>query len=84
MRRTGAPEVAVNDQLAELKARLRRVEDSLTGSSTGIAERVGIAQAVSRARRLLRHEDRTRPPSAAFRTSVEKAEIAASSSSVAK
>jgi hypothetical protein len=65
----------VNDELAALKARLRRMEESLArGGGPGIAERVGLAQAVSRARRLLRHEDRTRPPSAAFRASVEQAE----------
>jgi hypothetical protein len=71
----------VNDELAALKARLRKMEESLArDGGPGIAERVGLAQAVSRARRLLRHEDRTRPPSAAFRASVEQAELLATES----
>jgi hypothetical protein len=68
----------VNDDLAELKVRLRKIEGALSsGGAGGFAERVGLAQAVSRARRLLRHEDRTRAPSAAFRASVEQAELLA-------
>jgi hypothetical protein len=72
----------VNDDLGDLKARLRKVEESLaTGGGPGIGGRVELAQAVSRARRLLRREDRSRPPSAAFRASVEQAEQAAKGSS---
>ncbi len=68
----------MNDELAGLKARLRKVEASLSlNGGSGISGRVVLAQAVSRARRLLRHEDRTRPPSTAFRASVEQAEVAA-------
>jgi hypothetical protein len=65
----------VNEQLAELKARLRKVEDLLAEDETSsFADRVSLAQAVSRARRLVRHEDRTRAPTADFRASVERAE----------
>jgi hypothetical protein len=69
----------VNDELAELKARLRKMEESLArgGGDGAMAGHIGLAQAVSRARRLLRHEDRTRPPSTAFRASVEQAELVA-------
>jgi hypothetical protein len=73
-------EVVVNQELAELKARLRKIEESLAGAGGGVAARIGLAQAVSRARRLLRREDRTRAPSAAFRASIEQAEHVASSS----
>jgi hypothetical protein len=70
--------VNVNDELAELKSRLRRMEEALaTAGGPGIADRVPLAQAVSRARRLARREDRTRPPSAEFRASVEEAELLA-------
>ena len=65
----------MNDQLAELKARLRKVEEVLAEDrSLGASERVSLAQAVSRARRLVRREDRTRAPTADFRASVEEAE----------
>jgi hypothetical protein len=63
----------VNDELSELKSRLRRVEEALA-TGAGSSDRVDLAQAVSHARRLARREDRTRPPSAAFRASVERAE----------
>jgi hypothetical protein len=71
----------VNDDLAELKARLRKIEEQLAsnGDASAIQARVGILQAVSRARRLVRHEDRTRAPSAEFRASVEQAETLAAS-----
>ncbi len=65
----------MNDELAELKGRLRNVEAVLARErGPGLAERVRLAQAVSRARRLVRREDRTRAPSAEFRSSVEDAE----------
>jgi hypothetical protein len=67
----------VNDELAELKARLRKTEELLAQGESELSARVSLAQAVSRARRILRHEDRTRPPSSAFRASVEQAELAA-------
>jgi hypothetical protein len=68
----------VNAELAELKTRLRNMEELLAhGAGNGLRERVGLAQAVSRARRLVRHEDRTRAPSAEFRASVEQAEVIA-------
>jgi len=68
----------VNDDLAQLKARLRTIEESLSRNGrSGSSEQIVLAQAVDRARRLLRHEDRTRPPSEAFRASVEQAEHAA-------
>ena len=63
----------MNDEMGELKARLRRIEATL--KDEGVAgNRVPLAQAVSRARRLLQHADRTRAPSAELRTSVERAE----------
>ena len=65
----------MNDELRELKGRLRHVESVLSTSGTvGVSERVGLAQAVSRARRLLYHADRTRAPSGALRACVEEAE----------
>jgi hypothetical protein len=71
----------VNDQLAELKTRLRKIEELLAhGEGSALQERVGLAQAVSRARRLVRHEDRTRAPSTEFRASVEQAETLAAAS----
>jgi hypothetical protein len=71
----------VNDELAELKTRLRRLEELLAhGNESVLHERVALAQAVSRARRLVRHEDRTRAPSTEFRASVERAELLAAAS----
>lgn len=71
----GAHEVSVNDELAELKARLRKVEEVLASDgNSGFAGRMRLAQAVSRARRLVRREDRSRPPTDRFRASVEEAE----------
>jgi hypothetical protein len=68
----------VNDELSELKARLRKSEHVLaTRGDTASAQRIRLAQAVSRARRLVRHEDRTKAPSRAFRASVEEAELLA-------
>jgi hypothetical protein len=65
----------VNDELAELKERLRKLEAQLSqGDGSGLSDRIRLAQAVSRARRLVRREDRTRTPSAEFRASVEDAE----------
>lgn len=65
----------MNDELSELKGRLRKMEELLAvAGGSALTERVSLAQAVSRARRLVRHEDRTRPPSAEFRASVEQAE----------
>jgi hypothetical protein len=64
----------VNDEMGELKARLRRIETNLTRDGVGV-DRVALAQAVSRARRLMHHADRTRAPSAELRTSVERAEL---------
>ncbi|HET7752562.1 MAG TPA: hypothetical protein VFK85_01525 [Anaeromyxobacteraceae bacterium] len=64
----------MNDEMGELKARLRRIEETLTRDGVG-ADRVALAQAVSRARRLLQHADRTRAPSTELRTSVERAEL---------
>ena len=71
----------MNDDLAELKARLRKIEElAASGDGAGLQDRVALLQAVSRARRLVRHEDRTRPPSAEFRASVEQAEALAAAS----
>jgi hypothetical protein len=64
----------VNDEMRELKGRLRQVETVLTERGSGGTERVVLAQAVSRARRLLKHADRTRAPSSELRASVEEAE----------
>jgi hypothetical protein len=65
----------MNDQLAELKTRLRKIEELLAdGAAASLQDRIGVLQAVSRARRLVRREDRTRAPSAEFRASVEQAE----------
>jgi hypothetical protein len=54
----------VNDDLADMKRRLRRAEELLlrNGSSSIIAN-VKLAQAISRMRRLIRHADRGRAPS---------------------
>jgi hypothetical protein len=64
----------VNDEMGELKARLRRIEATLTRDGVGV-DRVALAQAVSRARRLMHHADRTRAPTAELRSSVERAEL---------
>ncbi len=55
----------MNEELAEMKRRLRGAEDLLlrNGSSSIIAN-VKLAQAISRMRRLIRHADRGRAPSA--------------------
>jgi len=63
------------------RARLRRLEELLAHGDESLRhERVGLAQAVSRARRLVRHEDRTRAPSTEFRARVERAELLAAAS----
>jgi hypothetical protein len=55
----------VNDAIADVKKRLRTAEDLLRRSgSAGNTENVRLAQAIDRTRRLLRHADRGRNPTA--------------------
>lgn len=64
----------MNQEMGELKERLRRIEATLSRDGVGV-DRVALAQAVSRARRLMHHADRTRKPTVELRTSVERAEL---------
>jgi hypothetical protein len=63
----------VNDELAEMKARLRRAEEFLwRDGGSGILDRVELAQAISRARRLVRHADRGRAPNPELRLTMDQ------------
>ncbi len=65
----------MNDNFGELKARVRKLNDLLTGDSGRILGNLDFARAVSQAHRLLRDGDRTREPSQTLRAAVEKAEL---------
>ncbi len=65
----------MNDNFGELKARVRRLNELLTGDGGRILANLDFARAVSHAHRLVRDGDRTREPSAVLRAAVEKAEI---------
>jgi hypothetical protein len=64
----------LNDNFKDLKARIRRLEEQLSGGGTGD---VAFAQAVSALRRAVKHGDRTREPSPELRALLEKAELLA-------
>jgi hypothetical protein len=65
----------MNENFGELKARFRKLNELLTSDDGKILENLDFARAVSQAHRLLRDGDRTREPSPAVRTAVEKAEV---------
>jgi hypothetical protein len=54
----------VNDDIGDVKKRLRSAEALLQRSGSAAGENVRLAQAIDRTRRLLRHADRGRAPSA--------------------
>jgi hypothetical protein len=63
----------MNDTFRDLKARLRRLDDMISGGS-GTVE---LAQALSQARRALRRGDRSREPTPALESLVKRAEALA-------
>ncbi len=65
----------MNENFGELKARVRKLNEILTGDGSRILENLDFARAVSHAHRLLRDGDRTREPSSVLRAAVEKAEL---------
>ncbi len=65
----------MNENFGAMKARLRKLNELLTGDSGRILGNLDFARAVSQANRLLRDGDRAREPSAALRTAIEKAEL---------
>jgi hypothetical protein len=65
----------MNENFGELKARVRKLNELLTGDSGRILANLDFARAVSQAERLVRDGDRTREPSPVLRAAVEKAEI---------
>ncbi len=65
----------MNENFGELKARVRKLNEILTGDSGRILGNLEFARAVSQAHRLLRDGDRTREPSSTIRAAVEKAEL---------
>ena len=65
----------MNENFGELKARVRKLNEILTGDGSRILENLDFARAVSQAHRLLRDGDRTREPSPVLRAAVEKAEL---------
>jgi hypothetical protein len=60
----------MNDTFRDLKARVRRLDEALSGGSAN----VDFAQALSQARRLLKRGDRSREPSAQLEALVQRAE----------
>ncbi len=65
----------MNDEIREIKARLRRLDELLgIQSGTAMSEQLEFAQALSQARRLLRRTDRKREPTPELRASVGRAE----------
>jgi hypothetical protein len=64
----------MNDTFRDLKARIRRLDEVL---SAGAAGNVDFAQALSQAHRAVRRGDRSRAPSAALETLVQRAEALA-------
>jgi hypothetical protein len=65
----------VNDNIGEMKARVRGLSALLTSDEGRILENLEFARALSQAQRLLRDADRTREPTPALRQAVEKAEL---------
>lgn len=61
----------MNDEFRDLKARVRRLDEALSG---GPAANVELAQALSQARRALRRGDRSREPTAQLEALVQRAE----------
>jgi hypothetical protein len=61
----------MNDTFKELKARIRRLDEILSGTGAGNVE---LAQAVSKVQRLVRRSDRSREPSPELRLLLERAE----------
>ncbi len=64
----------MNDAFRELKSRVRRLDELLSG---GGGESVEFAQALSQAHRALRRGDRSREPSPELETLVRRAEALA-------
>ncbi len=64
----------MNDEFRELKERIRRLEVILQGGGLANAE---FAQSLSQVRRAVRRGDRTRQPTPALRTMLERAELLA-------
>ncbi len=65
----------MNNELGDMKARLRGAERLLMNEgSAGVLDRVALAQAISRTRRLLRHADRARAPDPALSRSMVEVE----------
>lgn len=60
----------MNDTFRDLKARIRRLDEQLTASGGN----VDLAQALSQARRVLKHGDRSREPSPELEALVQRAE----------
>jgi len=65
----------MNENFGELKARLRKLNEILTGEVGRVLGNLEFARAVSQAQRLLRDGDRSREPSPVLRAAVEKAEV---------
>jgi hypothetical protein len=61
----------MNDTFRDLKARVRRLDEALSGRS---AAHVDFAQALSQAHRALRRGDRSREPTAELEALVQRAE----------
>ncbi|ACG74510.1 conserved hypothetical protein [Anaeromyxobacter sp. K] len=65
----------MNENFGEMKARLRKLTERLTGEPDRMLGNLEFARAVSQAQRLLRDGDRTREPSEALRAAIDKAEL---------
>jgi len=65
----------MNENFGELKVRLRKLNEILTGEVGRVLGNLEFARAVSQAQRLLRDGDRSREPSPILRAAVEKAEL---------
>lgn len=61
----------MNDTFRDLKARVRRLDEVLSGGAAG---NVDFAQALSQARRAMRRGDRSREPTAQLEALVQRAE----------
>jgi hypothetical protein len=66
----------VNDELGDMKARLRNAEQLLAREG-GAGNHVALAQAISRTRRLLRHADRGLAPGTDLRRSMTEVDMLA-------
>jgi hypothetical protein len=65
----------MNENFGDLKARVRKLNELLTGENGRILGNLDFARAVSQAQRLLRDGDRSREPAKPIREAVEKAEL---------